>query len=220
LPAQVLLKLKPARDLFYLRRSIPDFAQFRIAYQLIKEWAKARGVYASKFGYLGGIHLSVLLVRVCKMIVHEGLVASAADVIATFFNHYAKFDWKTQMVFDPFFHQKLRYNRTPREPLCLLGWHVPTLNTALAASVPTVMAITREFISADALLSRPGLTWESFFSSISPGGQNLTPGAAEFLTSFKSYIRLSIQYWGPSLEKVSTLVGWLESRCVMVLVGE
>ncbi|KAM0276245.1 hypothetical protein ACHAQH_006968, partial [Verticillium albo-atrum] len=35
-----LLKLKPARDLFYLRRSIPDLAQFRIAYQLVKEWRR------------------------------------------------------------------------------------------------------------------------------------------------------------------------------------
>ncbi|KAJ6444207.1 alpha/beta hydrolase [Purpureocillium lavendulum] len=44
LPIQTLAKLKPARDLYYLRRSIPDMAQYRLAHLLVKAWATSRGL--------------------------------------------------------------------------------------------------------------------------------------------------------------------------------
>lgn len=216
-----MLKLKAARDVNYLKRSIPDLVQFRIAYLLIKTWAKDRGVYSSKFGYLGGVHLSVMLVRICKMLLHNGAVVSIPDLVITFFNHYAHFDWKRYMVFDPLFHKKLRYTRTFKEPICLLGWHPPALNTAAAASVPTVKTITAELQRADRMLAQPELTWSEFFKSPETQlqGSSLTGAAAEFLRAYKSYVKIDIHYWGPSLEKASMLIGRLESRCVAVLVG-
>ncbi|UQC89328.1 endonuclease/Exonuclease/phosphatase [Colletotrichum lupini] len=219
LSAQTLLKLKPARDLFYLQRSVPDLAQFRLSYQAIKTWAKARGIYAAKFGYLGGIHLTVMLVNVCKVLVHNGGTVSAADIITTFFEHYARFDWLKDMVFDPFFHKNLRYHRTSREALVLLGWHSPTLNTALNASVPTVKIISTELRQANKLLSADGATWESLLPVLEPGRDNvMTPSAANFLTSFRSFVDLRVHYWGASLERGSRLIGWLESRCASLLV--
>ncbi|KAK2730709.1 DUF455 domain-containing protein [Colletotrichum kahawae] len=218
LPTQTLLKLKPARDLYYIVRSVPDLAQFRVCYQVIKTWAKARGIYAAKFGYLGGVHLSVMLVRVCKMLLHGMGTVSTADVIATFFNHYAHFDWKNDIVFDPFFHKQLRYHRTPREAMCLLGWHSPTLNTALIASVPTVKIISTELQQANTQFIE-GATWQAILSA--PGmiaEKDLSPGAASFLCSYKTFVNLRIHYWGGSLERGSRLVGWLESRCASLLV--
>ena len=221
LPAQTLLKLKPARDLYYLRRSIPDLAQFRVAFRLVKLWATSRGIYASKLGYLGGIHLSVMLSRVYKMLLHEGSVVSVPDLVVTFFSHYARFDWKKDVIFDPLFHKQLRYTRTFREPMCLLGWHAPTLNTAVAASTPTVKTIATEFGRADRMLTEGGLTWFSFLgASSSPhASSKLVGSAAEFLQGYKTYAKIEVHYWGPSLAKGSALVGWLESRCVAVLVG-
>ncbi|KAL0944181.1 endonuclease exonuclease phosphatase [Colletotrichum truncatum] len=219
LPTQTLLKLKPARDLFYLLRSVPDLAQFRICYQVIKAWAKARGIYAAKFGYFGGIHLSVMLVRVCKMLLHGGGVVSTPDIIVTFFNHYSRFDWRNDIVFDPYFHKQLRYHRTQREAMCLLGWHSPTLNTALIASIPTVDIISTEFHQANAQLTQEGTTWKDLLSApANTSKTNLTAGAANFLTSYRSFVSLRIHYWGGSLERGSRLVGWLESRCASLLV--
>ncbi|KAK1998975.1 endonuclease/Exonuclease/phosphatase [Colletotrichum falcatum] len=219
LPTQTLLKLKPARDLFYLQRSIPDLAQFRTSFQIIKTWAKSRGIYAAKFGYLGGIHLCVMLVKVCKMLLRDGGVVSTADIITTFFDHYAQFDWQNDVVFDPFFHKNLRYHRTPREAMCLLGWHSPTLNTALIASVPTVRVISAEFCHATAHLSGGETSWQSLLSiADSSQGRNMPPSAADFLGSYRSFVNLRIHYWGASLERGSRLVGWLESRCTSLLV--
>ncbi|KAI5921673.1 hypothetical protein F4810DRAFT_328616 [Camillea tinctor] len=210
LSTQTLAKLKPVRDLYYLRRTIPDYAAFRIAYQLIKSWAKQRGIYAAKFGYLGGIHISILLSRVCKLLSHDGRSIPIPTILTTFFNHYANFDWKTQLVFDPFFHKRLRYVRTAREPMAILGFHAPNLNTAHTASLPSVRTISEEFKWADSLLSQDGMKWSKFLGE--------DRGAAAFLTSYKSFVKIDVQFWGVSLAKGSSFVGWLESRCVMLLV--
>ncbi|KAM0199583.1 hypothetical protein ACHAPA_006894 [Fusarium lateritium] len=217
---QALAKLKPVRDLFYLRRSLPDMVQYRMAHLFIKSWAQARGIYSAKFGFLGGVHISVLLVPVCKALAYENEAVSPADIAVTFFNHYSSFDWKGSMVFDPFFHKELRYNRTFREPLCLIGWHAPALNTAPIASVPTVMTIAGEFERANKLLSQQNCTWSSLLGlgSETTLESGAYPGATEFLHTYKTYIKIDTQYWGPSQEKSGRFIGWLESRCVMLLV--
>ncbi|KAI3329217.1 DUF455 domain-containing protein [Xylariaceae sp. AK1471] len=210
LPTQTLAKLKPARDMYYIRRTIPDYAAFRTAYHLIRQWAKQRGIYSAKFGLLSGIQISVLLSRVCKLLSHEGRSVPLPSILTTFFNHYANFDWSAKLAFDPFFHKQLRYVRTGREPMAILGFHPPVLNTALNASLPSVRTISNEFKRADTLLSQEGMTWTKFMSA--------SRESTEFLAAFKTFIKIDTQFWGISLAKGSGFVGWLESRCVMLLV--
>lgn len=209
LSAQTLNKLKPIRDLDYVRRSVPDIVKFRLAHRFIKTWAKRRGIYALKYGYLGGIPITVLLARIYKILAHDSAVVSLSDLLATFFNHYAGFNWRADVAFDPFFHKKLNYRRTDREALAILGYAPPALNTCLAASVPSVRTLAEEFQRADKILSEEGMTWSRFLE---------TDGSADFLKSFKSYIKINVQFWGGSLTKGRGLVGWLESRCVSLLV--
>jgi len=240
LAPQTLAKLKAARDLDYLRRSVPDLARFRLAHRFIKTWARARGLYAARFGYLGGLQISVLLARVCKLLARGGADGPAApppslsDILVSFFHHYAAFDFQTALVFDPFFHRRrLPYTRTAREPLAILGFHPPGLNTSLAASRPSTRALADEFRRAARLLSEDGmLTWQRFLTGGDGGGDAfpaaaqvssagvalLRRGAADFLGAFGGYIRVEVQYWGLSLAKGMSFVGWLESRLVLLLV--
>ncbi|KAK8051443.1 hypothetical protein PG993_002828 [Apiospora rasikravindrae] len=213
LSMQTLAKLKPVRDLYYLRQTIPDLAAFRTAHYVVKTWAKQRGIYSGKFGYLNGIQISVLLSRVCKLLSHDSGSTSVPTILTTFFHHYANFDWATQMVFDQFFHKTLRYVRTAREPMAILGFHPPSLNTALAASTPSVRTIAEEFRKANETLCSDGATWSGFL-----GDQERVDGALDFLKTYKSYVKIDVQFWGISLAKGSQYVGWLESRCVMLLV--
>ncbi|KAB5576477.1 2'-5' RNA ligase superfamily-domain-containing protein [Coniochaeta sp. 2T2.1] len=226
LPTQTLSKLKAVRDLDYLRRSIPDMAKFRVAYRFIKTWAKSRGIFASRFGYLDGIQLSILLARVHKLLARENPSVSVPQILATFFCHYGTFDWSTQLVFDPFFHKsKLNYTRTSREPLAILGYFPPQLNTSTAASLPSVRSMREEFDRAMWMLDTKGMTWMGFLCT---GGQAAvqrvpaadlwTTGAKDFLGEFKSYVKIDCQYWGLSLARGAQFVGWLESRFVGVLV--
>ncbi|RYC65531.1 hypothetical protein CHU98_g725 [Xylaria longipes] len=199
LPTQTLAKLKPARDMYYILRTIPDYVVFRTAYHFIRHWAKQRGIYSAKFGLLSGIQISVLLSRVCKLLSHEGMPIALPSILTTFFHHYANFDWNTKLAFDPFFHKQLRYVRTAREPMAILGFHPPSLNTALNASMPSVSTISNEFKRADTLLSHEGMTWNKFLDTTQEG-------SVEFLAGYKTFIKIDAQFWGVSLAKGSSFV--------------
>ncbi|KAK0718248.1 hypothetical protein B0T26DRAFT_647738 [Lasiosphaeria miniovina] len=233
LSASTLAKLKAARDADYLARSVPDRVAFRAAHRFVKTWARSRGIYAARFGFLGGVQVSILLARVCKLLAQQQQPSSretlpVGDILVSFFQHYATFDWATQMVFDPLFHRYFGARPQPpysrnaaREPLAILGYFPPALNTAHAASVPSTRTIADEFRRAAALLSplSPGgdgeisttTTWTSFLAPE-------TVPATAFLAAYKTYVKIEIQYWGLSLAKGQQFIGWLESRCVMMLV--
>ena len=257
----ILAKLKAARDLYYLRESFPETTptgesegagdaaehnictanNFRTAHRAIKAWARSRGLYAARFGYLGGIQVAILLARVMKLMQREINKAAdddsaatttpytVADILVTFFQHYADFDWKTKMAFDPFFHnERSPYSPTNREPLAILGYHRPQLNTSMAASAPSVRVLAEEFQRAARLFKggADGLAWSRFLQgggcSTGDNGpeesRGLPSGAAEFVQAYRSYVKLDLQYWGLSLSRGSAFVGWLESRCVLLLV--
>jgi endonuclease/exonuclease/phosphatase family metal-dependent hydrolase len=221
-----LRKLKPYRDLVYIKRTTPDLPTFRLAYRVIKLWATQRGIYSSKFGYLGGVHITLMLSWVYKRIAHEILVndtrtISASDLVATFFHHYANFNWAGDMVYDAFFHkQQPRYHRTSREPMVVLGFHSPNSNVAHTSTLPGLSILVKELQTASARLSDVATTWDSFFSQ--SGSHSLTGlGLCEshFLQSYNSYVSIDIQFWGRTLAKGKSLVGWVESRCLSLVVG-
>ncbi|KAK3398576.1 2'-5' RNA ligase superfamily-domain-containing protein [Sordaria brevicollis] len=223
LPALTLTKLKAARDLDYLRRTVPDLAVFPQAHRAIRTWAKARGVYAQRFGYLGGIQISVMLARVHKALALTSGVNTigAEELVTSFFTEYAQFDWEKSMVYDevcPWFRQKREkpggekevYRRTSREAMVVLGWFGPGLNTSGNASVWSVRTLREEFGRArDALMKGEGKGWKGFLEG---------NGAGKFLEGYRSYVKVDVQYWGLSSSRGAQFVGWLESRLVMLLV--
>lgn len=219
LPVQTLLKLKPARDLFYIRRSTPDLAKFRVAFLFLKAWAMSRGIYGAKYGLLGGIHLATMLVPVCKTLAQVSSPVSTADIVTTFFHHYSTFDWATQLVYDPYFHKDLKYHRISREPICLLGWHAPALNTAMAFSVPTVKTVTSEIVRTSAALSQENVSWESILGvTHAESALRHEAGVADFLASAQSFVKIDARFWGASPSQGRRYLGWLESRCIALLV--
>lgn len=218
-----LRKIKPYRDLLYIMRTIPSFSVFRIAYRCIKLWAVQRGIYSSRFGYLSGIHITLMLAWVYKRIAHDSGSVSPADLIATFFHHYAQIDWANQMVYDCFFHKRMpRYHRTAREPMVVLGFHAPNSNVAHTSTVPGTQTLVEEFSIAHKRLSEHDMNWEKFFGSpdSSPMSSNQHLGAMNFLKMYNSYVKIDIQFWGRTLAKGKGLVGWVESRCLSLVVGE
>jgi uncharacterized protein (UPF0248 family)/2'-5' RNA ligase len=220
LPILSLRKLKPYRDLTYIQRTLPSISTFRLAYRCIKLWAVKRGIYSSKFGYIGGVHITLMLAWICKRLSHDVGSVTAADVVATFFHHYANFDWTNDMVFDAFFHQKKpRYLRSAREPMVVLGFHAPNTNVAHTSTVPGTHTLVKEFRSADRRVSEEGMTWENFYGNpvlLSRSGSSA--GVSDFLRSHDSYVKVDIQYWGRTLSKGKGLVGWVESRCLNLVV--
>ncbi|KAI9768068.1 MAG: hypothetical protein M1840_005102 [Geoglossum simile] len=207
-----LKKLNAFRDMDYLQQTIPDLAVFRLAHRFIKTWAQQRGIYSTRFGYLGGIHITLLLSRVCKLLFRDAGAITAADIICTFFKHYSKgFDWKSEMAFDPFFHtQRPRYQRSvAREPAVILSLHAPAINVAHAASSPSVRTLVEELKRTDRLIEEENITWLKLIDGEEEEGLSpaLRSGALDFLKSYNSYIKIDVQYWGTSLAKGSSIIG-------------
>ncbi|KAI8939428.1 hypothetical protein NX059_003208 [Plenodomus lindquistii] len=218
-----LRKLKAYRDLLYIQRTVPSLSTFRSAYQCIKLWAVQRGLYSSKFGYLSGTHLTLMLTWICKRLAYDAASIGVADIIVSFFNHYANFDWANELLFDAFFHKnRPRYHRSAREPMVILGYHGPNSNVAHTSTVPSLQILVKELKAASEVLSSSDVTWEKFLGwSSAPTdstASHLGPGPANFLTTHHSFVRINIQYWGRTLAKGKSLVGWIESRCLSLVI--
>ncbi|KAL2820625.1 hypothetical protein BJX63DRAFT_379784 [Aspergillus granulosus] len=215
IPIHSLLKLNPLRDMHYLQRTIPDLATFRLAYRFIKTWAQRRGIYSSKLGYLGGIHLTLLLARICKLSFQQAGTISAPDLIATFFKTYSQTQWAHATIFDPgFYSTPPRYFRSAKEPIVILTQNTPKVNVARSATVQSARTLDMEFKRMDALLSESDHLmggWSDLLGSADAGVE-------DFLTSYPSYVKVNVQHWGAGDAKGRMLVGWLEWKCVGLLV--
>jgi hypothetical protein len=92
---------------------------------------------------------------------------------------------------------------------------------AYTATKPSVKTLVNEFQIADELLSQEAMTWTEFFGNTvdSFNPNELDAGTATFLAAHESYAQINIQYWGRTLSKGQGLIGWVESRCMLLVVG-
>ncbi|PWW80132.1 hypothetical protein C7212DRAFT_273731 [Tuber magnatum] len=207
LPAYGLKSLNSYRDTEFLLRTIPNPNVFRLAYRFIKMWALASGIFSSRFGYLGGFHITLLLARICKLADGDPKDATAARIVRLFFDYYSKTDWLTEIIYDPEFPAGARYQRFSREPMAITSIYTPVVNVARNATRHSVSALTREFELAKKALDSG--RWDLRLM----GREN------EFLREYESYIKIDVQYWGSSLRRGKALALWVESAIPLLLVG-
>lgn len=213
-----LKALRAYKDLDYVQRSVPDIVVFRLAHRFIKTWAEIRGIYSAKLGYLSGIQITILLTRVHKRLVTQAVWPTVPELLFTFFKEYAVFDWEKNVVFDECFHKDLSYSRTSREPLAILSYFPPALNTSLAATTSSVKTIRSEFQQAEKTLAQENGTWADLLRVLIPDCPTSGSLAADdFLMCHQRYIKMSVQYWGGSITKGRGFIGWVESRIPSLL---
>lgn len=203
------LALKDYWTLDYVRRSIPDIAKFQVAYRFIKTWAERRGIYGDM--YLRGIHITVMLAAVYKTWACRTAILSVPDILATFFSHYARFDFGKDVVCDPFFHKSLQFTRPVGHPFVILEYFAPSAAKLHANSgqySQFLRFLTQEFTRADQMLSTSNMTWAGLLED---------NGAVDFLRSFSMYGKIDMQFWGGSLIKGRGSVLWVESRLPSLL---
>jgi poly(A) polymerase Pap1 len=219
LPIQTLQKFNSYRDIEYLKRELPDpqMREFGLAHRFLHIWARERGVYAGKFGFLNGFAITLMLFDIVRHLLphDDDDVVTAPNLVCTFFSYYASFDWTACIVHDAAFAvEKKPYRKSAREVMVVLSLHAPRVNVLRAASLPALRTIREELQRAERLLAEPVVSWESLI------GGPVGGGVGEFLMAYKSYVKIDVHYWGTSVASGSSLVGWLESRCVALLVGK
>lgn len=208
LPASTLKKLNAYRDAEYLLRTLPNLKAFRLAHRFIRVWTKTSGISSSRFGYLGGFHVTLLLARVCKLADADPKELTAASIVMLFFDYYAQFNWEGDIVSNPAPPVDSRYHRFSREAMVLTSIYAPIINVAQTATRHSVKALSREFKVAN--------------EALKDGQWDLKALAREdgFLKEYQSFIKIDVQYWGTSAGKGRALAGWVESRAPLLLVGK
>lgn len=214
LPASTLKKLNAYRDSAYLLQTVPHIKLFRLTYRFLKLWAIRRGIFSARFGYLGGVHLVLLLSRLLKRISPDKLTnLTAVEAIQLFFDEYSKFEYEDEIVLDPEISTNVYRRTISREPLVIGTIYPPIVNVAHTASRHTLRTFRGEVLRASQML-RGNCGWNQL-----AGGED-GEAEREFLDTFGHFIKIDIRYWGKNSARGMTLVGGIESRCVLLLVGK
>eukprot|EP00730_Choanoeca_flexa_P015774 TRINITY_DN7320_c0_g1_i1.p1 TRINITY_DN7320_c0_g1~~TRINITY_DN7320_c0_g1_i1.p1 ORF type:complete len:574 (+),score=106.39 TRINITY_DN7320_c0_g1_i1:123-1844(+) len=92
-----------------------EIEEFRLALRVIKLWAKKRGIYSNALGYLGGVHLAILVARTAIAAKDEEV--KAPTLIRKFFGIFHLWSWPAPV----------RICKSSENPLGLRQWD-PSIN--------------------------------------------------------------------------------------------
>ncbi|PVH69988.1 hypothetical protein DL98DRAFT_473099 [Cadophora sp. DSE1049] len=227
--------LNTYRDSAYLLNTIPHLPSYRLAHRYLSLYLKNRGLYSAKFGYLGGIHLQLMLNRVVKLIhlsttedysENDSISVSAATIIRTFFAYYASFNWSSENVTDPLLGPDNKVSpRSARDAIFIPAIHTPTARPNVASSCTKLSAhtLSSEFKLAQSHLAAGDWPW-----CLRPSEE----GLQDFMQGSGAFVRVGIDLWGVGEsneggrggsgigeEKVREMIGALESRFPRLLVS-
>lgn len=227
LPPYSLRPLNTYRDTAYLIHTIPSLPIYRTAHRFLSLYLKRRGLYSAKFGYLGGVHLSLMLSRVMKLLSAspnqsnstQANPISPASLIRTFFTHYASFNFSQSIIRDPQIAASHKAydptSRSTREPVLIQSIHKPTARVNIAASCTHLSALTlsTEFSLASSKLQQGDWNWCL---------QSQKASAEEFVEGFGAFVRVAIEVWEVwemGNEQIREILGVVESRMRGLLVA-
>lgn len=210
LPASTLRVLNAYRDNRRLLALLPGgrLPSFRLALRAIKLFVAARGLSGAKLGFLGGVHLTLLLARLALSSTPDG-PSTASGMLAAFLSRYARFPYADEIVSVEGAAAGSTYRRTPREALAILSVERPLINVAAGATAPNVATIRDELVRADALMNQSNESWATICG---------TPdrSARAFLSKYPAYVKVDLSFWGMDAMRMRALLGYVESRLVKV----
>eukprot|EP01083_Nonionella_stella_P297860 1011277_1 len=198
---------------------VPNKDVFRLSLRAIRYWAKQRGIYSNKLGYLGGVSWAILCGRVCQLYPN----ANASQIVQNFFLFYHIWNFGTPLkaitlcnivqhedmpsvkVWDPN-DQTAKY-----ELMHIITPAFPAMNSTHNVSMSTFEVLKKEIARAFHMLSRAknslsGLNWAALFE------------ANTFFMDHKNYIfvkacapKKNVTEWSGLIEsKIRSFVSSLE----------
>ncbi|CAH0479989.1 unnamed protein product [Peronospora belbahrii] len=166
--------LSVARVASLILELVPNDSVFRSCLRVIRQWAKLRGLYSNKAGFLGGISWALLVCFVCQMFPR----ASVAVLVHRFFSVMASWRWPTPILvahpssffgadnvqWDP---RNNIHDRAHLMPIITPGF--PAVNTAVNVNLSTLRVMREEFARGQRVLNdlcRHNLGYPSSWSQL------------------------------------------------------
>lgn len=185
------------------KKSLPNF---RIVLRCIRRWAKNRGIYGNKLGYLGGVNCNLMVAFVCQLYPN----ASPSKLLSRFFLLYKDWQWPKPVKLNNIQPNPPGENReiwNERDNI----YHVmpiitpayPAMNSTANVSPHSLEVIKRELnIGYDVIMqiiSEKGKGWDRLFAP------------SDFFILYNHYLCCHIV--APDNDEISrSWVGFVESR--------
>jgi poly(A) polymerase len=189
-------------------RSYPNFL---IVLRCIRRWAKSRGLYGNKLGYLGGVNCNILVAFLCQLYPHSG----PSNLLAKFFRFYGReWKWPEPIMLNnilpdpadtPISEQKEIWSKekNPFHLMPIITPAYPAMNSLHNASVHTFEVMQREFKQSHEIMDRifqdGGTGWDRLFEK------------SDFFIRYSHYLACHMIGLGDDVES-RRWIGFCESR--------
>ena len=82
---------------------------FRAVLRAVRCWARARGIYSSKLGYLGGVSWAIVVAFVCQLHPTAQWVSAYATIFMRFFQVLSEWSWPQPIVLSVLYNASLGF---------------------------------------------------------------------------------------------------------------
>jgi 2'-5' RNA ligase/uncharacterized protein (UPF0248 family)/endonuclease/exonuclease/phosphatase family metal-dependent hydrolase len=205
------MSINSYRDTAFLMETFPS----PNVHRFLALFLKRRGLYSPRFGYLGGIHLALMINHIVKALACQLGVdpksplkdISDATLIRTFFAYYANFDWSTQMVVDPTLFNGSKVDRK-RNPVYIRCINSPStrINVAESCNGFSAKIITGQFEAARDALEKGEWRW-----CLRP----LSESVSDFLNKADVFVQFDLDIWNIGTTPASAIrnmTGMIENK--------
>lgn len=194
---------------------VPNANNFRACLRAIRLWAKQKGLYSNKAGFLGGISWTILVAFICQMFPN----ACVATLFYNFFSVLSTWNWPNPIMlarpYDAEFScvqwnpQENIHDRAHVMPIITPGY--PATNSAVNVSNATLQIIKEEFGKTkrimDEIAFRPYyslMNWETIFA------------LSDFYVRYDHYIEINLE--ASDYDKLAEWSNYVLSR-IRKLIG-
>eukprot|EP01125_Pyxidicula_operculata_P010883 TRINITY_DN3575_c0_g1_i1.p1 TRINITY_DN3575_c0_g1~~TRINITY_DN3575_c0_g1_i1.p1 ORF type:complete len:937 (-),score=135.71 TRINITY_DN3575_c0_g1_i1:130-2940(-) len=193
------LSLNGYLDYHTVIKYAPNLELFRVAASVIHLWAKSKGVYSNKHGFLAGYSLNVMVLRLYQLFPQT---KSVSFLVEKFFEIYSKWDWEVfpvTIIKSP----EPTYKIQQKDKITVVTMNRPFTNSVRNATVSTrkiFVNILRQ--THEAIAQR--------------GDYDFITKDFDFFGSYKTYLKLTID--AIQLYQFQSWLGWIESRIVDLIL--
>lgn len=185
------------------KKTLPNF---RVVLRCIRRWAKCRGIYGNKLGYLGGVNCNLLVALVCQLYPN----GSPSTLLHRFFYIYSQWQWPkpvklNQIQPNPPGEDREIWNErdNPYHVMPIITPAYPAMNSTANVSLHSLEVIRREFQRGDEVMKEiindRGQHWERLFAP------------SDFFIRYQHYLSCHIIGIGED-EASRSWIGFIESR--------